>query len=96
MELFPLLSRPIKSHFPSQVLSLLQITAVHIANKLGRYYLCCSGATEDSKGETIMTFSTVQTQILNVSAFSQLIEGAIDNAAAICDMKMFIKLMSHC
>lgn len=44
MELFPLLSRAIKSHFPSQVLSLLQITAVHITNKLCRYYLCLSGA----------------------------------------------------
>lgn len=95
MELFPLLSRAIKSHFPSQVPSLLQITAVHITNKLCHYYLCLSGALEDSRGETIKIFSTVQTQILNVSSFSQIVEGAIAEAMAICDIKMFINLMSH-
>lgn len=56
MELFPLLSGAIKSHFPSQVLSLLQITAVHITNKLCRYYFCLSGSPEESRGEIFIFY----------------------------------------
>lgn len=39
-------------------------------------------------------FSTVQTQILNVSSFSRIVDGAIAEAVAICDIKMFINLMN--
>lgn len=93
MELFPLLSRAIKSHFLSQVLSLLQITAEHITNKLCRYYLCLSGAPRRQQRWNYRDLLHSSNTDIKCFIISQLVDAATAEAVAICDIKMFINLM---